>query len=60
LYVPIDLHFIQSFLLVFAVSLLKTSFVPTLTILDVVAEAAVEQSAVHFKKDLLLLEIRRV
>jgi hypothetical protein len=45
----IDLHLVQGPLLVFAVSLLKTSFVPNLTTLDEVAEATVEKSTVHFK-----------
>jgi hypothetical protein len=35
LYVLIDVYFIHGFLLVFAVSLLKTSFVPKLTTLEV-------------------------
>jgi hypothetical protein len=50
LYVSIHLHFIQGFLLVFAVPLLEMSFVPMLRTLDVVAEAAVEQGTMYFKQ----------
>jgi len=49
LHVLIDLHLVQHSFLVFHVFLSKTCFVLQLDAFDVVAEVAVEQSAVRFK-----------
>jgi hypothetical protein len=44
----------------FAVPLGKTSLVPALATLDVVAEAAVKQSAVHFKSGQFFVKVPRI